>query len=330
MTAAPDYTVQQVLDLDRVRGLLEAVHAANGDTLAVTDLRGQLLVAVGFQDVCTRFYRGHPTTEARCTAASVAITERLLDQPYTMYECPNGIIDIAFPILVGGQCVGAFWTGQLFLHDPDWESFVRQARELGFDPEAFLAALRRVPVRPRAQVERSIAFYQNLVGFISDVGVRKLEQDRAYAELTRQVELVQQQRETLELQTQAILELSTPVIQVWDDILVLPLIGTIDTARAQQIMENLLEAVVTARAAVVIIDITGVPMVDTKVAHHLLNTIDATRLLGAEAVVTGVSPHNAQTLVRLGVDLSRVATRSTLQSGLELAFARTGRQVKAT
>jgi rsbT co-antagonist protein RsbR len=114
---------------------------------------------------------------------------------------------------------------------------------------------------------------------------------------------------------------------VWGDILVLPLIGTIDTARAQQIMENLLEAVVKARAAVVIIDITGVPVVDTKVANHLLKTVQATRLLGADAVLTGVSPHNAQTLVRLGVDLTKVSTKSSLQAGLKLAFELTRQKV---
>jgi rsbT co-antagonist protein RsbR len=140
---------------------------------------------------------------------------------------------------------------------------------------------------------------------------------------------VQEKLRTIELQTASILELSTPVIQVWDEILVLPLIGTIDTARAQQIMENLLEAVVRARAAMVIIDVTGVPLVDTKVADHLLKTIDATRLLGADAVLTGVSPLNAQTLVRLGVDLGRITTRSSLQAGLKLAFERTRRKVSA-
>jgi rsbT co-antagonist protein RsbR len=132
---------------------------------------------------------------------------------------------------------------------------------------------------------------------------------------------------TIELQTQAILELSTPVIQVWDDILVLPLVGTIDTARAQQIMESLLESVVQRRAAVVILDVTGVPVVDTKVANHLIKTIDAARLLGAEALLTGVSPTNAQTLVRLGVDLTSITTRSSLQAGLRRAFELTRQRV---
>jgi rsbT co-antagonist protein RsbR len=143
----------------------------------------------------------------------------------------------------------------------------------------------------------------------------------------RDENLRQAQAKTIERQARAILDLSTPVIQIWDDILVMPLIGTIDTVRAQQAMSNLLEEIVKRRVSVVIQDVTGVPVVDTKVANHLLNTIDAARMLGATVILTGVSPHNAQTLVRLGVDLSRIITRSTLQAGLKLAFEMTGQGV---
>ncbi len=138
---------------------------------------------------------------------------------------------------------------------------------------------------------------------------------------------LQEKLSTIELQTKAMIELSTPVIQVWDEILILPLIGTVDTARAQQIMEGLLDTVEKTHCSVAIIDITGVPLVDTKVANHLLRTIEAVRLLGAEALLTGVSPHIAQTLVQLRVDLSRVSTLGSLQAGLRRAFVLTGRTV---
>lgn len=128
-------------------------------------------------------------------------------------------------------------------------------------------------------------------------------------------------------QSEAILELSTPVIPIWDDIVVLPLIGTVDTARAQQILDNLLEAVSKTQAQVAIIDITGVPVVDTKVAHHFLRAIEAARMLGAEAILTGVSPYNAQTLVKLGVDLTKITTRGSLKDGLDLALSMTKRAI---
>lgn len=152
--------------------------------------------------------------------------------------------------------------------------------------------------------------------------VERLEQrvmDRT-AELEEQLELVTAQGETIE-------ELSTPVIRVWDEILVLPLVGIVDTRRARQIVQGLLEAIVETGSTVAIVDITGVPVVDTRVAHHLLKTIDAARLLGTEVVLSGVSAHNAQTLVELGVDLSGVVTKGTLLASLRLAFEITGNRV---
>lgn len=121
-------------------------------------------------------------------------------------------------------------------------------------------------------------------------------------------------------QQRSLLEISTPVIQVWEEILILPLIGTIDSARAKQIMENLLESIVTTKSSIVIMDITGVPAVDTEVANRLLRSMQAAKLMGAECVLTGISPQISQTLVHLGVDLSGVTTRASLRDGLELAF----------
>jgi rsbT co-antagonist protein RsbR len=126
----------------------------------------------------------------------------------------------------------------------------------------------------------------------------------------------------------AIRELSTPVIQLYERVLLLPLIGTIDTARAMQVMENVLMRVVERQAKVIILDIAGVPVVDTRVANHLLQTTEAVRLLGASTVLTGISPQVAQTMVQLGVDLSKMHTRASLEEGLELALGLTGRIIR--
>jgi rsbT co-antagonist protein RsbR len=132
--------------------------------------------------------------------------------------------------------------------------------------------------------------------------------------------MVEQQRLTIQ-------ELQTPVIQVWDRILALPIVGSLDTARTQDLNEALLQKIVDTGSEIVILDITGVPVVDTAVARHLLETVAAARLLGAEVLVVGLSTHTALTLVHLGLDLSGVTTRTTMAKGLELAFGRLGLEV---
>lgn len=125
-------------------------------------------------------------------------------------------------------------------------------------------------------------------------------------------------------QQQELLELSTPVIKLWDGILAVPLIGTLDSERTQMVMESLLESLVKTGATVAIIDITGVPTVDTLVAQHLLKAVAAARLMGAECIISGIRPQIAQTIVHLGVDLGDVATKSTLADALRIALARRG------
>ena len=130
---------------------------------------------------------------------------------------------------------------------------------------------------------------------------------------------VQERERVINEQQLSMLALSTPVLQIRDQILVVPLIGTIDSARAAQIVEQLLNSIVDTQASIVIIDITGVPVIDTAVANHLIKTIQATKMLGADTIITGISPANAQTLVSLGVDLSMMTTKGTLRSGMKLA-----------
>jgi len=122
-------------------------------------------------------------------------------------------------------------------------------------------------------------------------------------------------------QRQDLLELSTPIIKLWEGILVLPLIGTLDSKRAQEVMEKLLYAIVTHGSKVIILDITGVSTVDTLVANYILKTAAAVNLLGAKLIITGISPEIAQTMVHLGVDLGNIVTRAVMADGVELALA---------
>ena len=142
------------------------------------------------------------------------------------------------------------------------------------------------------------------------------------------VEAYQKSREEVILrQQEEMLELSTPVVKLWDGILALPLIGTLDSARTQIIMESLLQAIVDTGSSIAIIDITGVPTVDTLVSQHLLKTVAAARLMGADCIISGIRPQIAQTIVHLGVDLSQVSTKASLADAFVLALQRTGRSI---
>jgi len=142
--------------------------------------------------------------------------------------------------------------------------------------------------------------------------------------LSKTEELVKNLRE----QQNVVMELSTPVIKIWDKILVLPLIGTVDSVRAQQVMENILVKISETESQVVIVDITGVPVIDTLVASHLIKTVAAVKLLGADSIITGINPEIAQTLVHLGVDLNEVVTKANLERGIEIAMKMTNCRIE--
>jgi rsbT co-antagonist protein RsbR len=136
---------------------------------------------------------------------------------------------------------------------------------------------------------------------------------------------MQERERVIARQNEDMLELSTPVVKLWDGILALPMIGTLDSARTQVVMETLLQRIVETGADVAIIDITGVPTVDTLVAQHLIKTVTAARLMGADCIISGVRPQIAATIVHLGVDLSSVVTKATLADAFRSALRRTSR-----
>jgi rsbT co-antagonist protein RsbR len=134
---------------------------------------------------------------------------------------------------------------------------------------------------------------------------------------------VKSREEVIQRQQREMMELSTPVVQLWENILALPLIGTLDSERTQVVMESLLQKIVDTGASIAIIDITGVPTVDTLVAQHLLKTVAAARLMGADCIISGIRPQIAQTIVHLGVDLSEVTTKASLADAFAIALKRT-------
>jgi rsbT co-antagonist protein RsbR len=196
----------------------------------------------------------------------------------------------------------------------------RSRAQLGFKPSetaTFVFSLKR-PVFAQVQAEHKV-----------DAGALAAEIWAATELLDgmglHTIEVFQKSREDMiRRQQEELLELSTPVVKLWDGILALPIIGTLDSARTQVVMESLLQAIVQTNSRVAIIDITGVPTVDTVVAQHLLKTVTAARLMGADCIISGVRPQIAQTIVHLGINLLDVTTKATLAAAFSVALQRLG------
>ncbi|QMV73351.1 STAS domain-containing protein [Comamonas piscis] len=190
-----------------------------------------------------------------------------------------------------GSTAGSTSAFVLALKQPIFEAL---QRELASDTQALIDAIARVSLYVDALAQWTMDAYQR----------------------TRE-QLIKRQQEEL-------LELSTPVIKLWDGVLAVPMIGTLDSSRTQLVMESLLQRIVETESSLAIIDITGVPTVDTLVAQHLLKTVTAIRLMGADCIICGIRPQIAQTIVHLGIDLNSVTTKATLADALALAMKRNG------
>ena len=216
------------------------------------------------------------------------------------------------------------------IHRPEWQGLREMLEKLsrsrgrqGFTPTetaTFVFSLKR-PLFARLRAAQA----SDPDALVDDLWLASSLLDRLGLWTT---EVHQQAREEVIFrQQQEMLELSTPVVKLWDGILALPMIGTLDSSRTQVVMEALLQRIVETGSQVAIIDITGVPLVDTLVAQHLLKTVTAARLMGADCIISGIRPQIAQTIVHLGVDLAGVITKATLADALAVAMKRLHLQV---
>lgn len=178
-----------------------------------------------------------------------------------------------------------------------------------------------------------LSFKEYCLPFMRNAGGDSAESIQALSRLidtlglvTYQI-VVRRREDTIGQQAEELLEISTPVVQVWEGVVAAPLIGTLDSERTQRFMERLLETIVETNSPVALVDITGVPAIDTQTAQHLIDTVSAVRLLGSQVILTGVRPAIAQTLVHLGINLSDVTTRSSFEAGLRVALEKVNLQV---
>jgi len=176
--------LRDLLPIDDLSRLCEEFTTLTGAVIAVLDLDGTILIATGWQDICTLFHRRHPVTSQRCRESDTVLAAKLREgEAYTVYRCQNGLVDVAVPIMVMGEHVGNLFTGQFFLEPPDLDAFAAQARTFGFPTNSYLEAMARVPVFSEGQVRAMMGFFTHLTHLIGDMGMARVQQDIANREL---------------------------------------------------------------------------------------------------------------------------------------------------
>ncbi|PKM76374.1 MAG: hypothetical protein CVU90_12725 [Firmicutes bacterium HGW-Firmicutes-15] len=182
------YHLNEILDIPVLQKLMENFHDISGMVAAIVDLDGAILLAVGWQDICTKFHRVCPQTECRCRQSDQYLKEHLHEKPYIVYKCLNGLMDCAVPIIVDNHHLGTFFSGQFLPEPPNEEFFRQQARKFGFDESAYIDALRRVPIITEDNVEATMAFYSQLAQILSTMGLQRINQLKAEEAAARESE----------------------------------------------------------------------------------------------------------------------------------------------
>lgn len=179
----------KLVDIGELRELCESFTALSGAATAILELDGNILVATGWQDICTRFHRIHPETASRCRTSDTVLAGRLKEgERYNVYKCRNGLVDVAVPITIAGEHVANFFAGQFFFEPPEKEFFIRQAEQFGFDQTAYLEALSRVPIYTEEQVMAMLDFFSRLARLMGEMGLAQKRLEETNAELRKHQE----------------------------------------------------------------------------------------------------------------------------------------------
>lgn len=190
--------LSELLDIGELRGLCESFTAVTGAVTAVLDLQGNVLVATGWQDICTQFHRKNPLTCARCCESDTILAGQLRHgDAYNVYQCKNGMVDVAVPITIAGEHVANFFTGQFFFEPPNKTYFLRQAKEFGFNESDYIGAMARAPIFSEAQVKSMMAFFTRLAKVMGEMGLARLRLQEANAKLQVSAAIIQSSEDAI-------------------------------------------------------------------------------------------------------------------------------------
>jgi anti-anti-sigma factor len=317
------FSFEDLFDLEEIQQIQDAFSSATGVASVITDTNGEPITRPSnFCNLC-QLIRSSERGLRNCMHSDAELGRVNLEGPKMQPCLSGGLYDGGTSIMVGDRHIANWLIGQILDESVDEAHMIAYAHEVGVDETEFRSALkdvRRMSTEQFAHICNSLFLIARQMSQLAERNMRHMhyiaEQKRQEAER----EALQQQ--VIDAQRSALRELSTPLIPITDDVVIMPLIGTIDSGRAQQVMETLLEGVAQHQARLVILDITGVSVVDTQVAQAFIQAAQAVRLLGAQVMLTGIQPQIAQTLVHLGVDLSGIQTQGNLQEGIRAALRR--------
>jgi anti-anti-sigma factor len=312
---------EDIFDLAEIQHIQDAFSSATGVASIITDVDGTPITQPSnFCNLC-QLVRSTEQGLINCMQSDAALGKLNPDGPIVQPCLSGGLFDGGTSIMVGDRHIANWLIGQVLDDTFNEEQMLQYARQIDADETAFHQALHEVPRMSREQFGEVANALFLFARQISRLALRTIEQSHAIAQREQaEAEQATLQQQVIDAQSNALRELSTPLIPISDSVVIMPLIGTIDTSRAQQVMETLLEGVAQHRAELAILDITGVSVVDTQVAQALVSAAQAVRLLGAQVMLTGIQPQIAQTLVQLGVDLGNITTRGSLQAGITAAL----------
>jgi anti-anti-sigma regulatory factor/ligand-binding sensor protein len=323
---------EDLFDIEEMQAIQDAFALGAGVASLITRPDGSPITeASNVCEICWRIIRGTEAGLANCLKSDAAISRPSPDGPIIQPCESGGLIDGSASIMIGDRHIATWMIGQVMFEEPDVEKMMAYAREIGADEADFREALKGPTRMPREQFEHLAQTVYLFTKQLSKLAMQNFHQNRLLAQSKQaEAERDQLQKEIIEAQKRAILELSTPIIPVMDRIIVMPLVGSIDSLRAKDITRSLLAGINQHRAKVVILDVTGVGIMDTGIVNHLNKTIQAARLKGARTIITGISDAVAEAIVDLGIDWSGVQTLSNLQTGLTTALTTLGLHIEAS
>jgi anti-anti-sigma factor len=312
---------EDLFNLDEIQEIQDAFANATGVASIITTVDGKPITRPSnFCNLC-QLIRSTEQGATNCMNSASVLGKVNPGGPVVQPCLSGGLYDGGTSIMVGDHHIANWLIGQVIDDSFDEERMIGYADVVGADKAQFRTALREVPRMSYEQFSAVAQMLFLIARQLSRLALRNLQQLQAIEQSKKaEAEREALQEQIIDAQRAALRELSTPLIPVSDKVVIMPLIGTIDTGRAQQVMETLLEGVAHYQATLAILDITGVSVVDTQVAQALIGAAQAVKLLGAQVMLTGIQPQIAQTLVHLGVDLSGIETRGSLQSGIAQAL----------